>query len=112
MGSILANVLSQYEQNYQNRALGAATTGLQYPETLLNSVLGPAMQEQQNLLMSQPYTNPWLQYVMPLLNMRTFENIATQKSGSEGIFGDLLKAGAELGSAWIKGPSKSPIVLA
>lgn len=119
MGSMLENYLTQLRRE----AEGAAQTGLKYPQTLLQSVLGPATQQRQieseqlqepyeKWMMSQPWANPWLKYVLPLLNLKTKENIATQSGGQQGIFGDLLKAGASLGSAWIKGPSKAPIVLA
>lgn len=123
MGSILANALSRYKEDYKNRAFSAARTGLSYPETLIQSTL-PAAMEQRNItaqqeyekyqdwFMSQPWANPWLQYALPLLKIQPFENIATVSGGQEGIFGDLLGAGAELGKALIKGPSKAPIVLA
>jgi hypothetical protein len=112
MGSMLENLLQQF----RGEAYGAAQTGLSYPETLIGSVLPAATTQRQitaeqqyepyqDWLMSQPWANPWLQYMMPYLGQRTFENVVMP--GQQGIFGDLLGAGAELGKAWIR--SKSPV---
>jgi hypothetical protein len=64
----------------------------------------------QDWLMSQPWANPWLQYMIPYLQQRTFENVVMP--GQEGILSDLLNTGATLGSAYIRRNSPGNVILA
>lgn len=118
MGGLLAKTLMEYENQYKNRGMDASRAGLAYPQTLLASVLGPANEQRniegqqlqegyQDWLYEQPYNNPWLKYLNPTLDRKTFENYAYQSGGKapeKGIFGDLLGAAAKVGGAFLGGP--------
>jgi hypothetical protein len=106
MVSMLENLLQQF----RGEAYGAAKTGLSYPETLISSTLPAAGQQYQisadqamaaykEWLRQQPEYSPWLQYLTPALGTRAFENVATTSGGQQGIFSDLIGAGATLGAA-------------
>ena len=116
MGTILGDVLQKYQNNYLNRQQSAAGTALSYPETLVSSALPAGAQEYgidqallqdpyQKWLMSQPWANPWLSQLNLALGTKAFENVGYGGGQQPGIFGQLLGAGAQLGSAYLKGPT-------
>lgn len=115
LGSTLASVLFQDKNAWQNRQLSADTAGLQYPQTLINSVLGAATQERgiqseqgqegyQDWMMEQSWANPWLQQLGLGLGTKAFENVAIPGASQKGIFGDIFKGITSFGGAAIQSP--------
>lgn len=105
LASTLASVLFQDKNAWQNRELGAAQTGLQYPQTLINSVLGAATQERgiqseqdqeafQDWLMEQSWNNPWLKQLGLGLGTKATENVGYGGGYQQGLLGPLVNAGA------------------
>ncbi|RJR43830.1 MAG: hypothetical protein C4567_05185 [Deltaproteobacteria bacterium] len=100
LASTLASVLFQDKNAWQNRELQATGMGLQYPQTLLNSVLGAAGQEwdiqakqgqegYQDWLMEQPWANPWLQHLNLGLGTKAFQNVGIPGGPQGGSFGQI-----------------------
>lgn len=76
---------------------GAGNTGMQ--NLALQTNIGTAQRGIENDLLSgeyqkwqqsQPYNNPWLQYLNPALNTRAFENFVQQKSDNSFDLGGML----------------------
>ncbi len=107
LGASLANALLQGEQQSNEALLRAAGLSAQIPMQLgqLGATMGGMERgiESERLyepyskwLMSQPWANPWLQYLFPSLQVRPFENLVTP--GTEGFWpGMLMGTGSLLG---------------